>query len=149
MQISYKGLSFLKDQEGFKDTAYKDSGGVWTIGYGTIRVDGKPVVQGMTCTEPQAAAWMESHLASVQTAINQAVRTQLTQHQFDALCSFVYNEGEGAFRSSTLLGKINVNDFIGAGKQFDRWVYVGKNVIPGLIARRRRERDVFEGHPSS
>lgn len=148
MQISHNGLSFLKNQEGFKDTAYRDSGGVWTIGYGTTRVDGKPVVQGMTCTEPQASLWMQSHLSSVQTAINQSVRTQLSQNQFDALCSFVYNEGEQAFGKSTLLRKINLNDFIGAGAELDRWVFVGSSPIAGLVARRRRERDLFEGHPS-
>lgn len=149
MQISHSGLSFLKDQEGFKDTAYRDSGGVWTVGYGTIQVDGKAVVQGMKCTEPQAALWMQGHLALVQTSINQLIRTQLTQNQFDALCSFVYNEGETAFAKSTMLRLINTNDFIGAGKQFDRWVFVGPNIVAGLVARRRRERDLFEGHNSS
>lgn len=145
MQISYNGIKALTEHEGFRSNAYKDTGGVWTIGYGTICVDGKPVEQGMTCTIPQAEEWMRSDLAWAQTAVNQLVRTQLFQHQFDALVSFVYNIGQTAFAKSTMLRKLNMNDFIGASKEFDRWNKDNGKTIAGLVARRAVEQAMFEG----
>lgn len=146
MQISYMGIQTLKEREGFRAKAYKDGGGVWTIGYGTTKVDGRPVEEGMECTREQAEVWLYQDLASTQTAINQLVRVLLSQHQFDALCLLVYNIGEGAFGKSTMLRKLNTQDYIGAAKEFDRWVYDEGKVVKGLIMRRRIERDIFEGH---
>ena len=143
MQISYNGLVFLKDQEGFRKLAYKDGGGVWTIGYGTTRVDGKPVEAGQTCTEAQAALWLQADLAWAQSAVNKLVKVPLKQTAFDALVSFVYNIGEEAFRSSTMLRKINLRD-LSASAEFDRWVHDNGKVVPGLVSRRHRERQMFE-----
>ncbi len=144
MQISYNGVKFIQNEEGFRGTAYLDSGGVPTLGFGSTWVDGKPVEMGMTCTEKQAELYMETHLANVQTAINQMVKAPLTQNQFDALASFCYNLGTGALRESTLLKLLNQYQYTEAAKQFDRWVHVNGKPVPGLIARRRRERSMFE-----
>ena len=149
MQLSYQGINAIKEHEGFRDKAYKDSAGVWTIGYGTIKINGKPVEEGMTCTQEQATQWLYADLTWAQTAVNQMVRVALAQNQYDALVSFVYNEGETQFSKSTLLRKLNAQDYIGAGKEFDKWVYAGGKVVPGLVARRRIERDEFEGHSSN
>lgn len=144
MQISYMGIQSLKGSEGFRSEAYRDSGGVWTIGYGTTMIDGKPVLGGMTCTEAEADGWLMKDLAKVQTAVNQLCGNIVTQHQFDALCNFVYNEGIQAFEASTMLKKLRARDYKGAAEQFDRWVYVGTTITPGLVARRKRERALFE-----
>ena len=149
MQLSYIGINAIKEHEGFCANAYKDTGGVWTIGYGTIKVDGRPVEQGMSCTVEQATQWMYSDLAWAQTAVNQLVRAPLAQHQFDALVSFVYNIGEAAFARSTMLRKLNAQDFIGAGKEFDRWNKDNGKTIAGLTARRAVERSMFEGPSAS
>jgi lysozyme len=66
------------------------------------------------------------------------------QHQFDALVSFVFNVGAHAFRHSTLLAKLNRGDARGAGEEFERWVYAGGQVSPGLARRRKAERALFE-----
>jgi lysozyme len=143
MQISYSGLEALKKFEGFRDKAYLDTGGVWTIGYGTTVVDGKPVEAGMTCSEAQAGEWLRVDCATAQTAVNQLVRVPMKQAQFDALVSFTYNVGVNAFRASTLLRKLNNRDS-SASAEFDRWVYDNGKVIPGLAARRKVERSMFE-----
>lgn len=145
MQISYSGIQALKMEEGFRADAYPDGGGTWTIGYGTINVDDKPVQRGMHCTPQEAEIWLMQGLAKAQTAINQACGNIITQHQFDALCSFAYNEGVGAFQNSTMLRKIKARDYKGAAAEFDKWVYIGTTVSPGLVARRKRERCMFEG----
>lgn len=144
MQISFNGVKFIQNEEGFRGTAYLDTGGVWTLGYGTTWIDGKPVEQGMTCTEQQATLYMEAHLAAVQTAINQLVKVPLSQNQFDALASFTYNLGERALASSTLLKLLNQYQYSAAAMQFDRWVNDNGKPVPGLVARRRRERALFE-----
>lgn len=149
MQLSYNGINALKEHEGFRSNAYKETGGVWTIGYGTIKVEGRPVEPGMVCTIEQATQWMYSDLAWAQTAVNKLVRAPLAQHQFDALVSFVYNIGEAAFARSTMLRKLNAQDFIGAAKEFDRWNKDNGKTIAGLTARRAVERSMFEGPSAS
>jgi lysozyme len=145
MQLSYNGLKFIEDAEGFRPEAYRDGGGVWTIGYGTTHVDGKPVEAGMTCTRSQADLWMAADTASVQTAINQLVKVPLKQSQFDALVSFTYNEGIGAFRTSTLLKLLNQSNYQMAQAEFARWNKDNGVVVPGLVSRRFREARLFEG----
>ena len=144
MQISYNGLQLVKQFEGFRNKAYLDTGGVWTIGYGTIRIDGQPVEAGQTCTEQQAEAWLHSDLAWAQTAVNQLVKRPLKQNMFDALVSFVYNVGEHAFRNSTMLKMLNAGNYVGAAGQFDRWNLDNGKVIQGLVNRRKKERALFE-----
>lgn len=144
MQISYNGLKFIKNEEGFRAEAYRDTGGVWTLGFGTIKVDGRPVEAGQTCTEQEAEAWLHSDLAWAQTAVNQLVKVPLKQHQFDALVSFVYNVGETAFRNSTMLKLLNGALYMDASKQFARWVFDNGKIITGLVKRRMRERALFE-----
>lgn len=72
----------------------------------------------------------------------------LSQHQFDALGSFIFNVGEGNFAQSTLRNKLNAGDFAGAAAEFDKWVYAtvnGKKVkLAGLVTRRAAERALFE-----
>jgi lysozyme len=139
MQISYNGLQLLKELEGFRKEAYLDTGGVWTIGYGTTRVEGKPVEAGLTCTEAQAQQWLSEDIAWAQTAVNKLVKVPLKQGMFDALVSFVYNVGEDQFRRSTLLRLLNLKQYIEAGKQFLLWKYDNGKVIQGLINRRHKE----------
>lgn len=144
MQISFNGIQLLKEFEGFKKEAYKDTGGVWTIGYGTIKWLGKPVEQGMTITEKEAELALQADLAWAQTAVNKLVKVPLKQNMFDALVSFVYNIGERAFSRSTLLRKLNARDYAGAAAQFPRWRFDNGVEVRGLANRRARERKLFE-----
>ena len=143
MQISFNGIAFLKEREGYKDKAYKDTGGVWTIGYGTTKVDGRPVEAGMTCTEKQATQWLTDDLAQAQTAVNKLVKVPLKQNQFDALVSFVYSIGDHAFSRSTLLRLLNAGQYAKAAAEFDKWIYDNGKVVKGLQLRRNYERSLF------
>jgi lysozyme len=67
----------------------------------------------------------------------------LTQGQFDALCSFIFNLGCGAFQRSTLLRLLNESDYEGAAQQFGRWVNAGGMKLTGLVKRRAEESDRF------
>lgn len=144
MKIGSHGLEIIKKWEGFKAQAYLDPIKIPTIGYGTIKVDGKPVKLGMTCTKEQAEKWLEEHVnEEVVPCIEKLVKVPLTQYQFDALCSFIYNLGCGNFSNSTLLRLLNEKDYLGASKQFIKWNRAGGKILTGLTNRRRDETSLF------
>jgi lysozyme len=97
-----------------------------------------------TITEQQATEMLRDHLRSVEKFINDAVTVNLTQNQFDALCSFTYNLGVGNLKSSTLLRKLNTGDYAGAADEFLRWNQAGGKVLAGLTARRQEEKQLFQ-----
>ena len=144
MQISDKGSSLIKQFEGLRLTAYQDSVGVWTIGYGwTQPVDGKPIRPGMTIKEETAERLLRTGLVGYESDVSKLVKVKLTQGQFDALVSFAYNLGARALSTSTLLQKLNAGDYAGAADEFPRWNKAGGKVLPGLMRRREAERALF------
>ena len=143
MNISDVGLDLIKLHEGCKLVAYPDpgSGGdPWTIGYGHT---GSNIVPGLHISQEQADDYLRRDLAWVEKCINNSVKVDLTQGEFDALCSFVYNLGCSALGKSTLLAKLNAGDSDGAAQEFGRWTKAGGRVLQGLVVRRKAEMDVF------
>lgn len=144
--ISEKGLALLRGDEEFRAVAYRDQGGVWTIGYGTTFIKGQPVAEGMTCTPEQAEAWLRGDAAYAAACVNQTAnpRRPFTQAQFDALVSFAYNVGVGAYRASTL-HKTILRDAPVLEHHFTDWCKYKDSatrtfkVSAGLLARRQRE----------
>ncbi|MEI9758058.1 lysozyme [Enterobacter hormaechei] len=146
MQTSEKGIALIKQFEGCKLTAYQDSVGVWTIGYGwTQPVDGKPIRAGMTINQETAERLLKTGLVSYESDVSRLVKVGLTQGQFDALVSFTYNLGARSLSTSTLLRKLNAGDYAGAADEFLRWNKAGGKVLNGLTRRREAERDLFLG----
>lgn len=144
MQTSDKGISLIKQFEGCKLTAYQDSVGVWTIGYGwTQPVDGKPIRAGMTIKQETAERLLKTGLVSYESDVSRLVKVGLTQGQFDALVSFTYNLGTRPLSTSTLLRKLNAGDYAGAANEFPRWNKAGGKVLSGLSRRREAERALF------
>lgn len=141
---SGRGLQLIKVSEGLATEAYPDPGNrvtgePWTIGYGHTH----NVRRGDTCTEDQATEWLCADLATAESAVRRLVEVPLTQMQFDALVSFVFNVGARAFGNSTLLRLLNAGDTAGAAGQFRRWNRGADGVLPGLVIRRAAERDMF------
>ena len=144
MQTSDKGIALLKEFEGCKLTAYQDSVGVWTIGYGwTQPVDGKPIRAGMTIKQETAERLLKTGLVSYESDVSRLVKVGMTQGQFDALVSFTYNLGARSLSTSTLLRKLNAGDYAGAADEFLRWNKAGGKVLNGLTRRREAERALF------
>ncbi|CAH5882731.1 lysozyme [Enterobacter hormaechei] len=144
MQTSEKGIALIKQFEGCKLTAYQDSVGVWTIGYGwTQPVDGKPIRAGMTIKQETAERLLKTGLVSYESDVSRLVKVGVTQGQFDALVSFTYNLGARSLSTSTLLRKLNAGDYAGAADEFLRWNKAGGKVINGLTRRREAERALF------
>ena len=144
MQTSDKGIALIKQFEGCKLTAYQDSVGVWTIGYGwTQPVDGKPIRAGMTIKQETAERLLKTGLVSYESDVSRLVKVGMTQGQFDALVSFTYNLGARSLSTSTLLRKLNTGDYAGAADEFLRWNKAGGKVLNGLTRRREAERALF------
>lgn len=144
--MSQKGIEHLKLSEGLRLKAYQDTGKVWTIGYGhTSAAGGMNVYAGLTITHAQAEQLLKDDLARMTyPVIKRLVKVDLTQGQFDALCSFIYNLGEGQVKTSTLLKLLNAKDYKGASSQFSRWVYDNGKKFDGLVTRRENERKLFD-----
>lgn len=144
MQTSDKGIALIKQFEGCKLTAYQDSVGVWTIGYGwTQPVDGKPIRSGMVIKQETAERLLKTGLVSYESDVSRLVKVGLTQGQFDALVSFTYNLGARSLSTSTLLRKLNAGDYAGAADEYLRWNKAGGKVLNGLTRRREAERALF------
>jgi lysozyme len=139
MTYSEEGLQLTEKFEGLRLTAYKDSVGVPTIGYGHTR----GVAMGMTCTQEQAEQWLQEDVQIAVDAVNRLVTVELTQNQFDALVDFTFNLGTGSLQNSTLLRLLNASNYTGAANEFERWDKAGGQTLPGLLKRRQAERDLF------
>ena len=144
MSVSNKGVDLICEFEGKRLVAYDDGVGVWTIGFGTIKYpNGVRVKKGDTCTLEQAKEYMRHDLIEFEHTVNSSVKVPLNQNQFDALVSLAYNIGSNAFKSSTLVKKLNTGDYQGAADQFNVWVNAGGKRMQGLVNRRDREKLLF------
>ncbi len=133
--INAAGLALVRDYEGLRLEAYQDTSGIWTIGYGhTLGV--KP---GDCIRAEQAEEILQADLVGAEQAVARLVKVQLTDNQFSALVSFVFNEGEGAFAKSTLLRKLNEAGYGLVPACLKSWIFDNGRVLPGLVKRRAAE----------
>lgn len=145
MRASENCLGLIRQFEGFSAKPYKCPADVWTIGYGSTRyADGRAVASSdPNITEQAAGALVLATLGAYESAVNDSVKVQLSQNEFDALVDFAYNVGAGNLRSSTLLKKLNAGDRAGSADEFLKWNKGGGKVLPGLVRRREAERKLF------
>ena len=150
--VSARGLAIIKEFEGFSATAYRCPAGVWTIGYGTTDSDksitGTSIYPGLTISEAKASEWLKK---SVDLKYGKNVNKfdhiyHWTQNEFDAMVSFAYNLG-------------SINKLCGNGSKSKsqiandmlNYVHAAGRVLPGLVRRRKMERELFlsksEGKP--
>lgn len=122
--------------------------GVLTVGIGHAVLPGEPYKLNQKITLEESRRLFEKDTAWTVQAVNDFVKVPLTQNQFDALCSLVFNIGKTAFKNSTLLRKLNARDYQGAAQAFLSWNkgrVKGKLVVlPGLVTRRAKEKSLFE-----
>lgn len=153
---SDKGIQLVKDFEGCKLVAYPDpktGGDPWTVGYGAT---GSGIGPGTVWTQEHADARLKEDLRQFELLVYKYVKVLLTQGQFDALVSIIFNVGPGSMNKngiirlkngnpSTLLRKLNEGDYTNARAEFMRWVSPGSNVENGLRRRRTAEVKRWDG----
>jgi lysozyme len=141
---SQQGLALTEKFEGCRLSAYQDSVGVWTIGYGHT----KGVKEGATCTLEEAQQWLQEDVEMAVKDVNQHLEVDVNQGEFDAMVDFTFNLGCGAFNGSTLLRLVNSGDLANAANEFEKWDHAGGKVVAGLLRRRLAEKEEFvNGNP--
>ncbi len=146
MKISEVGLKLIKKFEGSSSSPYVCPAGVVTIGIGsTLYENGKKVkMSDPSISEKRMLEILKYQVKKIYgKAVKKYVEVELTQNQYDALVSFVYNVGAGAFKKSTLLRKLNKGDYLGASEEFKRWNRGGDKILKGLVKRRKAEEELF------
>ena len=137
-KISENGLALIKRFEGLRLTAYQDSVGVWTIGYGHT----SSVSEGQTITQTQADAYLRADCANAEKAVNRYMAVyQWNQNQFDALVSFTYNCGAGNLRTLLDGGARSIAQI---SEKIPAYRKAGGKVLKGLVNRRAAEKTLFD-----
>jgi lysozyme len=137
--INEKGLGIIKAHEGLKLDAYLCPAGVPTVGFGCTT----NVKLGMRITEQEALRRLQDDLEPAEQCVERSVEVGLSDNEFSALVSLVFNIGCRAFQGSTLLRKLNAGDRDGAALEFHRWNRGGGRVLNGLTTRRAAEAQLF------
>lgn len=145
MKLDTNGYKLIQGFEGLKLTAYQDSAGIWTIGYGNITYeDGKRVQKGDSITQEKADLLFKYYANKFASQVDSLITKPISQNQFNALVSLAYNIGIGALQKSTILKKVNNNPKDASIKdEFMKWVNAGGKKIQGLINRREKEYKLY------
>ena len=130
--------AFVPAWEGYQARPYQDEGGIWTVCVGHTG----GVRPGRVYGDPECKAFLETDLKTAFAALDRHQKIDLPEPTRAALASFIFNVGEGSFRRSTLLKKLNAGDVRGACDELPRWVFVAGKPSQGLIRRRQAERDL-------
>lgn len=138
MQISERGLAFIRQWEGCELKAYLDGGGVATIGVGHT----KGVKLGQTISQAEAD---ELLLEDIEDHDIGPLIGSAKQNEFDAMTSLAFNIGLERFRNSTVLKRHELGNRIGAANAFLLWKFDNGKIITGLLRRREAERKVYLG----
>jgi lysozyme len=136
-------VEFIAAYEGFVNHPYRDSGGVWTIGYGHT---GPGVASMGTITRARGLELLADDVRSAESAVN-ALGLAFTQGQFDAVVSFVFNCGPGTLEPSRSLGQaLRQRGMRGVPQAMALYTHAGGQVLAGLVKRRAAEGAMFS-HP--
>ena len=150
-KTSETGIDLIKSFESCRLKAYPDpgtGGEPWTIGWGHT---GREVKPGLIWTQQQADKALIEDLMQFEQDVNDLVKVNINQNQFDALVSFAFNVGSDidddtlaeGLGDSTLLKKLNAGDYHGAADEFPKWNKSDGKTLTGLIRRRAAERELF------
>ena len=151
LDISDAGLKLIASYEGWRAQLYEDVAGHATIGYGhlvhlgNITAADRSGPFGKGITQAKGMELLRADAQRMVASVRRSVTVPLTQNQFDALVSFAFNVGAGAFQGSTLLKRLNAGDYAGAADEFGRWTKAGGKVVAGLVRRRTEEAALFRG----
>ena len=146
MKTSKKGIELIKQFEGFSPVPYLCPAGKMTIGYGHV-IEANPFLKRVTREEAEAILWQE--IKRVDKYLNRVIKVKLTQGQFDAICSLVFNWGFGNFSKSKGLANLNNKEYKKASVEFfsksKGVVNIKGKFSRGLYRRRQAELGLWNG----
>jgi lysozyme len=142
--ITEDGLDLIKRFEGFRPTVYICPAGWPTIGYGHVVRESERERFSVGIDERAAEELLRGDVETAEKAVLRLVHVPLSDGQFSALVSFVFNLGAGALQRSTLRRKVNCEEHDDVPAEFRRWVWAGGRKLRGLIRRREAEAVLFD-----
>ena len=143
LSLSGAGLIGIALEESWRDTAYLPTpDDTPTIGFGSTR----GVNLGDKITVERGLIRLREDASYAERAVRECAPVPMTQNEFDAWVSFTFNVGGGAFCRSTAAKLLNQGEYQLACEQMPRWVYQGQTKLPGLMARREREKALCLSH---
>lgn len=157
MRMSETGCRLLTQWEGCRPTVYKDVAGLCTIGVGhlltqnelasgCVSIQGQAVRYAKGLSDDDVQALLMQDLSRYEAAVDEACAgLSLEQNQFDALVSFCFNTGVGAFRQSSLLKSLQAGNLADVPDELRRWTRAGGQDVPGLAKRRENEIKLWLG----
>lgn len=129
--------------EGFVQIGYRDPIGIETICVGHT---GRDVHVGQFRSKEECRALLDADLQKTWDEVDRLVTVPMEPYQQAAFTSFAFNVGIGAFASSTLLRLANAGRMKAACDQLLRWTKAKGGELPGLVKRRKAERELCLGH---
>ena len=140
--VNAETTELIKRNEGCVLTAYQDSVGVWTIGYGHTGPDVRP---GLKITQENAEQLLRKDLERFEDGVSSAIGKGVcsTANEYGAMVSLAFNIGLGNFRKSTVLREHNAQNKPAAADAFLMWNKAGGKVLAGLDRRRHEERSLY------
>jgi lysozyme len=141
-------FDLIKEFEGWSATAYDDPAGYCTIGYGhliSLQRCSQTDLTGFPkeLSRSEGDSILEKDTESARWAVQSLVSLELTDHQFGALSSFVFNIGKANFGRSTVLKLLNSGHPDSALLQMARWIRAKDQILAGLVERRACEIALF------
>lgn len=144
--ITKNGLNLIKHFEKFSGKLYVCPGGYTTVGFGHLVNKNELDYFKNGIDETQALNLLARDVRIAETSVLKMTNVPLTDGQFDALVSFVFNLGSGAFQRSTLRRKVNREEHDEVPDEFLKWVYAGGKKLKGLILRRKAESMMYQSN---
>jgi|GEM_PF-1952431 len=144
-QVSARGLALIAGFEGFSACPAPIAAGQAVIGHGHVIRRNEPHLQSACLSTGQALALLRDDCRTIELYLNAVLPDWVRAHHFDALSSFVFDEGIGAFDCSVLRERLAAGDRDGAGREFGKWVFAGGLRLRRLSIRRACERLMFAG----
>lgn len=143
-QLSQDGIDLIKGFEGFRASAYRDSGGVWTVGYGHTA----GVKPGMKVTGQQAELLLRADVMDAIKGLYSVHKAALLESMpdpaYSSLVSFVYNLGIGTYRAGSLPKLVEAGNPIAVARKMREYVYCDGKKLQGLVNRRAKEASMYE-----
>lgn len=141
LAVSVGGLGFIAQHEGKRNQSYADPAHGWavpTVCYGHTRTAAK----GRAFSDAECLTLLQQDADEAAAHLRRLAPVPMTQGEFDAYTSFIFNAGPGNFAQSTLRKKLLAGDAVGACGELSRWVHANGKKLAGLVKRRAEEKAV-------
>jgi lysozyme len=143
IRLSPAGAEIIGNAEGCRREPYKCPADVLTVGIGSTEYSGLPIEPKRIYTDLEIAERWKNDIQVAEKCVNQYGNGRnLPQSVFDAATSITFNVGCGAMRKSTMFKYLNAGKYVQACNELSRWTRAGGRVLPGLVSRREKEKQL-------